>query len=186
MHFSALLVLVTAITGAHARVLQRDTKPIIKVFKDVQTDIVGLSIAYKRWIEDFAPVLKASDKLMATIEQDTSTVQGSANLTLNEALSLHDPFTTLGTDIRTLVEDILERKKYLRKAGLCRDISSQLTSIVDKSKGLADTTVSKVPPGARNLVKKEHAQEIFHVLARAQVAFSADNCKNVTTAKMLS
>ncbi|KAM3497938.1 hypothetical protein MY10362_008722 [Beauveria mimosiformis] len=184
MHFSAPLVLLTAITGAHALLLQRDTKPFIKAFKDVEAKVDDLDIAFQRWISDPAAIVNATSMLVATIEQSTSTVQGCANLTLNEALSLYPPVSDLKTRIQVLVDHINENRKDFRKARLCHVISSQITSIIDKSEGLAGATISKVPPGAQHLAKTKHAQEIFRTFATAAKVFSADNCKHAKTANV--
>ncbi|KAM3444267.1 hypothetical protein MY4824_000156 [Beauveria thailandica] len=184
MHFFAPLALLTAITGADALVMQRDTKPFIKVFRDVQAKVADLDIAFKGWVKDPAAIVNATNKLVATIAQSTSTVQGCANLTLNEALSLYSPVSGLKRQVQILVDDINKRKNGLRKARLCRVISLQITYISGKSKVLAGTTISKVPRGVQHLAKTKHAQEIFDALARAETAFSADNCKNVKTANV--
>ncbi|KAM3514701.1 hypothetical protein MY11210_001672 [Beauveria gryllotalpidicola] len=159
MHFSAPLVLVTAITG------------------DVKANVDGLDTAVKGWTSDRAPVLDASNKLVATIDQGTSTVQGNADLTLNEALSLLSQVKDLNAHAQILVDDSKGKKDGFQQAGLCGVISSQITSITDKSKGLVDTTVSKVPPATQNITK-EQAQGFLDVLASVQTTFSTDNCKN--------
>ncbi|KAJ4155458.1 hypothetical protein LMH87_000699 [Akanthomyces muscarius] len=177
MHFSAPLVLITAVTGAHAFVVQRDAKPILDVFAKVQTDIDGLDSAVKAWTADPAPVLDASNKLVATIGQGATTVQGTSELTLNEAIGLLGPVKDLKGHAQTLVDDLKGKKDVVQKGGLCEAVSSQVTDISGKSKALIDATVSKVPAGAQNIAKQQ-AQGFLDILQDAQTAFSADNCKN--------
>ncbi|KAM3542916.1 hypothetical protein BM221_002336 [Beauveria bassiana] len=184
MHFSAPLVLLTAITGAHALVVPRDTKPYAKVFRNVKAKVFDLDNAFSLWTKDLAPIVQAANRLMVTIEQSTSTVQGYANLTMNETLSLYSPVAELKVQFEYLDEHLDKRKKAYRKAGLCHLISSQIASILDKGKGLAGATISKIPPGAQSFAKTKHAQDLFDTLERTRAAFSADKCKQATTANV--
>ncbi|OAQ97771.1 hypothetical protein LLEC1_00550 [Akanthomyces lecanii] len=177
MHFTAPLVLITAVTGAHAFVIQRDAKPILDVFAKVQTDIDGLDSAVKGWTTDPAPVLDASNKLVTTIGDGANAVQGTGDLTLNEAISLLGPVKDLKGHAQTLVNDLKGKKDVVQKAGLCDAVSSQVTDISGKSKSLIDATVSKVPAAAQKIAQQQ-AQGILDILKDAQTAFSADNCKN--------
>lgn len=177
MHFTAPLVLIAAVTGAHGFVIQRDAKPILDVFASVQADIDSLDTAVKAWTADPAPVLDASNKLVATIGQGTTTVQATANLSLNEALTLLGPVKDLKTHAQTLVTDLKGRKDAVQQAGLCEAVSTQVTTIGDKSKGLIDVTVSKVPAGAQNIAQQQ-AQGFIDILKDAQTAFSPENCKD--------
>lgn len=177
MHFSAPLILITAITGAHSLVVQRDAAAILGVFKNVQTDIDGLDSAVKAWTSDPAPVLDGSNKLVATITKGTTTVKGSAELSLSDATGLLGPVKTLKEHAQTLVNDLKGKKDVVQKGGLCDAVSGQVSSIGDKSKQLIDATVSKVPEAAQNIAK-EQAQGFIDILNDAKTAFSPANCKN--------
>ncbi|KAJ3499452.1 hypothetical protein NLG97_g321 [Lecanicillium saksenae] len=177
MRYSTPVLLISALAGAQGFVVQRDAKAIIGVLSSVQTDIDGLDTAVKAWTADPAPVLDASNKLVATIGQGTGTVQGSQELSLNEAISLLGPVKDLKAHAQTLVDDLKGKKDIVIKGGLCEAVSSQVTSIGDKSKGLIDATVSKVPQGAQDIAKQQ-AQGFVDILNDASSAFSPENCKN--------
>ncbi|ATY65967.1 Cell wall galactomanno [Cordyceps militaris] len=177
MHLAASLVLLTALTGAHGLVAQRDAAPVIAVLTAVQNDIDGLDAAVQGWTTDPAPVLDASNQLVATIGQGTTTVQGTADLTLEESLDLLPPVDSLKQHAQTLVDDLKAKKDVIQQAGLCEIVSGQIADISTASKQLIDATVSKVPPEAQDIAAQQ-AQGINDVLADAQTAFSAENCTN--------
>lgn len=178
MHFSAsVTVIAAALSGVHGLVVQRDASVILGVLKNVQTDVEGLDSAVKAWTNDPAPVLDSSNKLVATISQGTSTVQASAPLSLNDSIGLLGPVKDLRAHAQTLVNDLKAKKDVVQKGGLCDAVSSQISSISDKSKGLINATVSKVPQAAQDIAKQQ-AQGFIDTLSDAQTAFNKDNCKN--------
>ncbi|OAA57813.1 Cell wall galactomannoprotein [Cordyceps fumosorosea ARSEF 2679] len=177
MHFSAPLAVISALSGAHALVIPRDASVIIGVLTAVQGDIDGLDSAVNGWTSDPSPVLDASNKLVDTISQGTATVQGSPDLTLDESLTLLDPVQSLKQHAQTLVDDLKAKKDTVQQAGLCEVVEIQIGTISDKSKGLIDATVSKVPQDAQGIAQ-DQAQGILDVLADAQSAFSPGNCVN--------
>ncbi|TQV92983.1 hydrophobic surface binding protein A domain-containing protein [Cordyceps javanica] len=178
MHFSGPLVLITGFAGAHGLVIQRDAQPVIDVLNAVKTDIDGLDGAVKSWTGDPTPVLDASKKLVATISEGTATIQSTANLSLGEAVNMLGPVKALKQHSQTLGNDIRGKKEGIEKAGLCGLVRNEIATIGDKSEGLINATVSKVPQGAQSIVKG-HAQGILDVLADVQRAFSPENCKKV-------
>ncbi|KAK3190952.1 hypothetical protein K4F52_002900 [Lecanicillium sp. MT-2017a] len=177
MHFAGPIALLSVIAGANSLVIQRDAKAIIGVFTAVQNDIDGLDSAVKGWTTDPAPVLDASNKLVATIKSGTGTVEGSENLTLSDSITLLKPVQELKTHAQTLVDDLKGKKDVVQNGGLCDVVRDQIGVINTESQALIKATVSKVPEAAQDIANKQ-AQAITDVLNDAKEAFSEANCKN--------
>ncbi|KAJ6784707.1 hypothetical protein PWT90_00450 [Aphanocladium album] len=177
MYYLAPILLIFSLAGAQGFVLQRDVAAIVGVLHSVQTDIDNLDTAVKAWTADPTPVLDASNKLVAIIGQGTGIVHSSPELSLNDAISLLGPVKDLKGHAQNLVNDLKGKKDVVVKGGLCEAVSSQVTSIGDKSKGLIDATVAKVPRGAQDIAKQQ-AQGFLDILSDAQSTFSPENCKS--------
>lgn len=176
MHIAGPIALLSAIGGVQSLVIApRDLQSILGVLGNVQTDIDGLDEAVKGWTEDPAPVLEASNKLVATIKTGTGTISESENLTLSESIKLIKPVDELTAHAQTLVDDLKGKKDIVQNNSLCDIVRDQISGMGEQSQGMIDATVSKVPESAQDIAKQK-AQAIIDVLNDAKEAFSAENC----------
>ncbi|KJZ77669.1 hypothetical protein HIM_02846 [Hirsutella minnesotensis 3608] len=183
MKFSAVTLACLA-TGAYSyiaepptKVYERDIATVTGAISAVGQGIDSLDSAVKGFSNDPQPVKDAADKLIATLKDSTTKVQGSDKLTLADALGLQDPVKSLQTKSEALVSELKARKQTIQKGGFCDLVRQQVNDISSNSDLLIKATVSKVPAEAQ-AIAENLAAGIKKVLGDANTEFNKDNCKS--------
>ncbi|KAG6005290.1 hypothetical protein E4U21_000265 [Claviceps maximensis] len=169
-HFIAIAAILAI--GAHAQI------DVIKTaLGAVSTGIESLDTAAQGFAGNIEDVKSKADSLVASIKKGKTTVDGSSDLTIQEALGLTDPVQDLTKKSRALLATFKTKRSDVEKAGACDTVRGELKDINDNSEALITSVVSKVPKDAQSIAKSL-AFELTKVLAEAQNDFSETNCKN--------
>lgn len=162
--------------SAQAYVVEiRDVATIKGVLLNVQNGVDNLDAVGKAFDGNIQPVLDASNALITTVNEGKSTVDGSSNLSLGEALQLLGPVGTLKDHAQTLSDDLLARRAQVQQAKGCDLTRTQIGGIKDSSKGLIASIVSKVPDAAKNIANQQ-ASQFTDILQKAEDNFAGSNC----------
>ncbi|PHH88924.1 hypothetical protein CDD83_6886 [Cordyceps sp. RAO-2017] len=183
MKFTAVTLACLA-TGIYARasdpptkVYERDIATVTGAIEDVGKDIDGLGSALQGFKSDPQPVKDAADKLIGTLGDSKSKVDGSDKLTLADALGLQEPVKALQTKSEELVKGLKGGKTRIQDGGYCKLVREKVNSIDKGSNDLIDSVVSKVPESAQDIAKSL-ASGLQKVLAEAKTEFNEQNCKD--------
>ncbi|POR32974.1 Hydrophobic surface binding protein A [Tolypocladium paradoxum] len=178
MKFSSQLALVCLATGAYSRtVIERDLKVVTGVLSQVQTGIDNLDTVVKAFNDNPAPLTSASSKLVSTIKSGTTTIKGSSNLGLFEALALLQPVQDLQAHSKTLSDDLKAKRPAIQTAKQCDVTRQHISDIITASQALIDAVVSKVPKLAQGIAA-DQAAGISKVLNKAAADFAPGSCTN--------
>ncbi|KAG6257175.1 hypothetical protein E4U24_004745 [Claviceps purpurea] len=171
MKFSAAVTVIAA-AGAYA-----DLQIVKTVLSDVSSGIESLDTAAKGFSGDVGAVKSKADSLIASLKKGKSTVDGSSDLTLQDAIGLSDPVQGLTKKGQTLLDTFKAKRSDVEKAGACETVRGELKDINDNSKALIKSVVAKVPKDAQ-AIAEGLAAGLTKVLAQAQDDFSEANCKD--------
>ncbi|KAK1766360.1 cell wall protein [Phialemonium atrogriseum] len=155
--------------------VERDLPTVTSVIAKVDSGIKALDTAVQAFSGSDSDVSSAGDALVSTIKAGTTTVDGSDDLSLADALGLQGAVTTLQGDANSLVDSLSAKKSAFEDAGLCASIRQQTTDISSASSDLIDAIVSKVPEAAQGIAK-DLASGILKALAQAQSDFAEGSC----------
>lgn len=155
--------------------VERDLPTVTSVIAKVDSGIKALDTAVQAFSGSDSDVSSAGDALVSTIKAGTTTVDGSDDLSLADALGLQGAVTTLQGDANSLVASLSAKKSAFEDAGLCASIRQQTTDISSASSDLIDAIVSKVPEAAQGIAK-DLASGILKALAQAQSDFAEGSC----------
>lgn len=171
MKFSNAVVLAAA-TGTYAQITV-----IQGVLTEVGGGIDGLNSAASSFNGDVDAVKSKADALVSAIKSGKTKVDGSSDLTLNDALGLTDPVQALTKKGQSLADNFKAKRSDVEKAGACGTVRTELKDINDNSQALIKSVVSKVPKDAQTIAESL-AAGLTKVLNQAQDDFSESNCKN--------
>ncbi|KID83151.1 cell wall protein [Metarhizium guizhouense ARSEF 977] len=171
MKFSNAVVLAAA-TGTYAQITV-----IQGVLSKVSDGIDGLNTAATGFNGDVDAVKSKADALNSAIQNGKTTVDGSKDLTLTDALGLTDPVQALTKKGQSLADNFKAKRSEVEKAGACGTVRQQLTDINSNSNALIKSVVSKVPQDAQSIAGNL-ASGLTKVLEQAESDFSEANCKD--------
>ncbi|KAG5917739.1 hypothetical protein E4U61_002440 [Claviceps capensis] len=171
MKFSAAVTVIAA-AGAYA-----DLQIVKTVLSDVSSGIESLDTAAKGFSGDVGAVKSKADSLIASLKKGKSTVDGSSDLTLQDAIGLSDPVQGLTKKGQTLLDTFKAKRSDVEKAGACETVRGELKDINDNSNALIKSVVAKVPKDAQTIAEGL-AAGLTKVLSQAQDDFSEANCKD--------
>lgn len=171
MKFSNAVVLAAA-TGTYAQITV-----IQGVLSKVSDGIDGLNTAATGFNGDVDAVKSKADALNSAIQNGKTTVDGSKDLTLADALGLTDPVQALTKKGQSLADNFKAKRSEVEKAGACGTVRKQLTDINNNSNALIKSVVSKVPQDAQSIASNL-ASGLTKVLEQAESDFSESNCKD--------
>ncbi|KAG6356085.1 hypothetical protein INS49_015470 [Diaporthe citri] len=160
-------------------VLERDLATIQGVIGDVSTKLTALNDAAQSFSGDAGALTSASSDLSSTIKSGTSTVQGTDQLTLTDAVSLQSTVQGLQSNAQTLVDNLASKKSAIEQAGLCDTVLQQSQSLSTDSQSLIDAVVSKVPQEAQSIAQNLVAG-FTASLQQNQANFAQGNCTNAS------
>lgn len=160
-------------------VLERDLATIQGVIGDVSTKLTALNDAAQSFSGDAGALTSASSDLSSTIKSGTSTVQGTDQLTLTDAVSLQSTVQGLQSNAQTLVDNLASKKSAIEQAGLCDTVLQQSQGLSTDSQSLIDAVVSKVPQEAQSIAQNLVAG-FTATLQQNQANFAQGNCTNAS------
>ncbi|KAI7776067.1 hypothetical protein LA080_005841 [Diaporthe eres] len=160
-------------------VLERDLATIQGVIGDVSTKLTALNDAAQSFSGDAGALTSASSDLSSTIKSGTSTVQGTDQLTLTDAVSLQSTVQGLQSNAQTLVTNLAGKKSAIEQAGLCDTVLQQSQGLSTDSQALIDAVVSKVPQEAQSIAQNLVAG-FTSTLQQNQANFAQGNCTNAS------
>lgn len=160
-------------------VLERDLATIQGVIGDVSTKLTALNDAAQSFSGDASALTSASTDLSNTIKSGTTTVQGTDQLTLTDAVSLQSTVQGLQSNAQTLVTNLAGKKSAIEQAGLCDTVLQQSQGLSTDSQSLIDAVVSKVPQEAQSIAQNLVAG-FTATLQQNQANFAQGNCTNAS------
>ncbi|KAG6005189.1 hypothetical protein E4U54_000379 [Claviceps lovelessii] len=167
----------TAIAAIAAAGAYADIQIVTGVLVSVGNGIDGLNTAAQSFSGNVQNVKDKADALVTAIRNGKSTVDGSPDLTLQEALGLTDPVQGLTKKGQTLLATFKDKRSDVEKANACDTVRIELRDINERSSALIKAVVAKVPKDAQ-VVAQSLASQLTTVLTQAQNDFSEANCKN--------
>jgi len=171
MKYSTAIAVIAA-AGAYA-----DLETVKGVLSDVSSSIDSLNTAANGFNGNVDAVKSKADDLVSTIKKGKTTVDGSSNLELADAVGLTSPVQALTKKGKSLADNFKAKRSEVEKAGACGTVREELKDINDNSQALIKSVVSKVPKDAQSIAEGL-AKGLTDVLAQAQDDFSESNCKN--------
>lgn len=174
MKYSAAIAVIAA-AGAYA-----DLQAVKSVLSDVSQSIDSLNTAANGFDGNVDGVKSKADDLVSTIKKGKTTVDGSSDLQLEDAVGLTGPVQALTKKGQSLADNFKAKRSEVEKAGACGTVREELKDINDNSQALIKSVVSKVPKDAQSIAQSL-ASGLTKVLSQAQDDFSESNCKNSGT-----
>ncbi|KAM0328825.1 hypothetical protein ACHAQA_005241 [Verticillium albo-atrum] len=155
----------------------RELAVVTGVINQVGTGIASLDRAVQGFTNDPTAVQQASSQLINTFRQGASSIQGTTELTLQEALQLQQLVGGLQTNGQSLVRNLQAKKPAFQQANLCDIVRSQVADVTTGASTLIDAIVSKVPQAAQQIAA-QMAAGFTRTLQESAQSFSAQNCVN--------
>lgn len=119
-----------------------------------------------------ADLSTASTNVLTAINNGNTAAQGSAALSLTDALALQTPIQDLGTAVNGTINALVAKKPAFDQASISPVVLDQLTQQRDASSIFSTTVISKVPAAAQGIAKNL-AQPIQDSLNRGVAAFQS-------------
>ncbi|KAI1848724.1 hypothetical protein JX266_005583 [Neoarthrinium moseri] len=157
--------------------VQRDITAVSSAVAQVSAAMVTLDTSVKAFDTDATQVKSDSAALIETIKSAATTLDGSSDLSLTDAVSLQSSVSSLGTVGKSLISDLEAKKSQFEKAGLCSDVQSSFTDISTTSNSLIETIIGKLPEEAQSIAKGL-VGDVQDTLQKGADAFSSSNCKS--------
>ncbi|KAM0283747.1 hypothetical protein ACHAQH_002336 [Verticillium albo-atrum] len=155
----------------------RDLATVTGVINQVGTGISSLDRAVQSFTTDPTQVQQASQQLINTFRQGATSIQGSTELTLQEAIQLQQLVGGLQSSGQSLVRNLQAKKPAFQQANLCDIVRSQVADVTTGASGLIDAIVGKVPQAAQQIAA-QMAAGFTRTLQESAQGFSAQNCVN--------
>lgn len=176
--FALALGVSASVIGDTPSRVGRDLPTITTVINSVGDKINALDAAASSYDGgDATAFQKAGTDLETAISDGVTTVQGTSDLTLNDAIGLQSQVTTLQSSAEKLVADLAGKKAQIEGAGLCDTVRGQSTRLNDLSKQLIDAITAKVPTAAQSIASQLTAG-FTATLQQNQANFADGNCTN--------
>ncbi|KAF9877243.1 hypothetical protein CkaCkLH20_05509 [Colletotrichum karsti] len=188
MKFTTEITLLTLAAGAFAEmptrvqrdvpsVVERDLATISGVIQQVDNQLKMLNTAVQGFNGDINGLATAAGGFVNTLQQGTQQVEGTSEITLNEALNLQQFVTGLQSDGNALIKGLNDKKPEFEKANLCGVIVSQVDQTGTSAQKLIDAVVKKVPQSVQQ-VAAQLAGSFAKSLSDAKDNFSPGKCNN--------
>lgn len=156
----------------------RDLPTITTVINSVGDKISALDSAVTSYTGgDSTAFQSAATDLETTIKDGVTQVQGTAAITLSDALALQSLVTSLQSTADKLVSDLAAKKTQIESAGLCSTVQDQSSQLNTLSGQLIDAITSKVPTEAQSIASQLTAG-FTAALQQNQANFAQGNCTN--------
>ncbi|KAH6691267.1 cell wall protein [Plectosphaerella plurivora] len=160
-----------------AALAERDLQTVTSVITNVQTGMRNLNQALQSFNGDPAALSRSASELVNTLRQGATAVQGTTELTIQEAVNLQQSVGGLQSEGQTLVRNLEAQKPRLQQANLCDVVRQQVGQVNQGAGQLITAVVGKVPEGVRQIAQ-QMTQAFTQVLAQTEQSFSAQRCVN--------
>ena len=157
--------------------VRRDLAAVTNVISAVQSGLSALDTSVKRFSGQAASLMSAASSAVDTINSGTTTVDGSSDLFLTDALGLQTPVKNLQTVGDSLSSSLIGKKSDFESAGLCDTVGTQANNLQTASNNLIKAIVSKIPSSAQSIAQSL-AAPLEADLANTVAAFPSGNCSN--------
>lgn len=176
--FALALGVSASVIGDTPSRVERDLPTITTVINNVGDKINALDQAATSYNGGDATAFEAAGTALEdTISSGVTTVQGTSNLTLNDAIALQSQVTTLQSSAEKLVSDLASKKTQIQEANLCATVLDQSTRLNSLSQQLIDAITAKVPAAAQSIAAQLTAG-FTATLQQNQANFASGNCTN--------
>ncbi|EEY20370.1 cell wall protein [Verticillium alfalfae VaMs.102] len=155
----------------------RELAIVTGVINQVGTGIASLDQAVQAFTTDPTQLQQASQQLINTFRQGATSIQGSTELTLQEAVQLQQLVGSLQTNGQSLVRNLQNKKPAFQQANLCDVVRAQVGEFTTGAGSLIDAIVSKVPQAAQQIAA-QMAAGFTRALQESAQGFSSQNCVN--------
>lgn len=177
--FSAIVGLACASTS---QLVSRDFDTVNTVLANVTDSVKALSSVASSGNADPATLLKASDRIVQSIQAATSTVNATGNLTYIETVHLIAPVHKMSELSADLTKNMVKLKSAIETQKLCMVVQLQVANINKGATSLIAAVNSRVPSAALE-ISEALSEGITDSLKSIQDDFSTENCvdgRNVT------
>lgn len=172
----SIAVFSTAALSGLAPIKARQIDVITSILESVGEGIEGVDSAATAYDgSDSSGLISASEDLVSTINEGTTTAEGSEDLDLEGALGLTGPVEELTDQATALVDNLTSKRDLIAENGECGTTREQVSNINTASNELIDAVISKVPEAAQDIAEGL-AADLRAVLEEAQENFSEANC----------
>jgi hypothetical protein len=137
----------------------------------------NLNQALQSFNGDPSGLQRSAGELVNTLRQGATAVQGTTELTIQEAVGLQQSVGGLQSEGQTLVRNLEAQKPRLQQANLCDVVRQQVGQVNQGAGQLITAVVGKVPEGVRQIAQ-QMTQAFTQVLAQTEQSFSAQQCVN--------
>lgn len=135
----------TRVTVTKRVIMERDLATIQGVLASVSSSLSALNAAATASPIDIAALTTASNNLNDALTSGASTVQGTSDISVNDAITLQSSSADLQTTAQTLTDSLNAAKPQIQNAGACSAVREQVATINTNSQTLINAVVSKVP-----------------------------------------
>lgn len=188
MKFTTEITLLALAAGAFAEmptrvqrdvpsVVERDLATISGVIQQVDNQLKSLNTAVQGFNGDINGLATAAGSLVSTLQQGTTQVDATSEITLNEALNLQQFVSGLQSDGNALIKGLNDKKPEFEKANLCNVIVTQIDQTGTSAQKLIDAVVKKVPQSVQS-VASQLAGSFAKSLSDSKDNFSPGKCNN--------
>lgn len=159
--------------------VQRDLATVSNVVQAVAQSITALDNAVQNFqgSNDMQNLNNAASALENVITQGTSAIQGTAALSVNDAISLQGLVGSLETEGQRLVFNLANKKPQIQQANMCDSVRQQSDQLTSNSQNLINAVVGKVPTELQG-VAGQFAQAFTDTLRQNSANFAPGNCSN--------
>jgi hypothetical protein len=180
------LTLATLVAGIYASNLlpepvvelaERDLNTIQGVIGQVSNQMQALNIAAQNFNGDANSLTSAASNLVNTIRSGTSTIQGTTQLSLNDAASLQSTVGILQTEAQSIAQNLASKKSIIERADLCTTILQESQVLATDAQALISAIVSKVPQEAQGFAENL-VGGFTNTLRQNEANFAPGNCNN--------
>ncbi|KAL8371671.1 hypothetical protein RB595_001461 [Gaeumannomyces hyphopodioides] len=170
------LLLAAGLAAPAASLARRDLAAIQGALKNVEDGLGKVKTAVQGLngndINSGTPILSVSDALSKTIKQATTDIQGSQELSLQDALSLQQSSGALITAAQDTVSALTAKKAALDQLGVTQIAVTTLKQQKTDSSALGKALVSKIPAIGQGIAQQS-IDQIDQTLDKGITALSA-------------
>lgn len=157
---------------------KRDVATIQNVIMQANTALTKLDTTVKAFNGgDFSALAADATNLKMVLQTGTTQIQGTSDLSANDAVMLQSTLGPVQTAAQSLVSDLKSKKAAVQQASLCAVIQQQTNDIGAAATSLIQATVMKVPQQLQ-AVATQLTSQFTGQLNDASLEFSSGNCTN--------
>lgn len=180
MKFSSNIALAALAVGsavADNTLAERDLQTVTTVISNVEQSMRQLDQAVQSFNGDPNNLQRAAGQLVQTLQQGSTAVQGTTELTVQEAVTLQQSVGGLQTEGQSLVRNLESQKPRLQQANQCDTVRQSVGQVSQGATQLITAVVNKVPQGVRQIAQ-QMTQGLTQALSQTEQSFAPGSCVN--------